>query len=242
MKEKFLITILILSCNIFSQDKKYFDAPFGGGGGYTPGWIFVDVDELNKQLVGFGSGELSTTGFYTSGGAGFIYIGFIPNLRIGGLGFGGSTSESSVLGGFEREAVYQISGGGVTVEYTLPFIKNMAVSIGSLIGGGNVQIDLYRNSGNFEWQNLWSEISNTNSTSSNISRRISNSFFLLSPTLNVDIPFYRFISFRIGGGYQIALGKSWKIENDKELSNVPEKFNGNGLFIQTGIFIGFFSY
>ncbi|MCK7523537.1 MAG: hypothetical protein MZV64_40745 [Ignavibacteriales bacterium] len=73
--------------------------------------------------------------FTPSGGAGFVYIGFVPNLRIGGMGFGGSTSESALLNGFEREAVYQISGGGLTVEYTLPFIKNMAVSVGTIIGG-----------------------------------------------------------------------------------------------------------
>lgn len=241
MKEKLFIIIIILSCNLFSQDKKYFDAPFGGGGGYTPGWIFVNLDELNKQLVGFGSGQLSTSGFYTSGGAGFIYVGFVPSLRIGGMGFGGSTSESSVLNGFEREAIYHISGGGLTLEYTLPFIKNIAVSVGAVIGGGSIQIDLYRNAGNFDWQSIWSEISSTDS-SQNLSRRLNNSFFLLSPTINIDIPLYRFISFRLGGGYQFALGENWEIENEKELSNVPSKLNGNGFFIQSGIFIGFFSY
>lgn len=241
MKEKFFIIIIILSCNLFSQDKKYFDAPFGGGGGYTPGWIFVNLDELNKQLVGFGSGQLSTSGFYTSGGAGFIYVGFVPSLRIGGMGFGGSTSESSLSNGFEREAIYHISGGGLTLEYTLPFIKNIAVSVGAVIGGGSIQIDLYRNAGNFDWQSMWSEISSTDS-SQNLSRRLNNSFFLLSPTINIDIPLYRFISFRLGGGYQFALGENWTVENDKEISNVPTKLNGNSFFIQSGIFIGFFSY
>ncbi len=242
MKEKFLIIILFLSINVLSQDKKYFDAPFGGGGGYTPGWIFVNLDDLNKQLVSFGSGQLSKSGFYTSGGAGFIYIGFIPNLRIGGMGFGGSTSESALLNGYEREAVCQISGGGLTVEYTLPFIKNMAISVGTIIGGGSIQIELYRNAGNFDWQSLWSEVSTTASLSSNISRKLSNGFFLLSPMINVDIPFYRFISFRLGGGYQLAVGKSWKVENEKQLSDVPSKLNGNSFFIQSGIFLGFFSY
>lgn len=237
MKEKIFIIILFFSCSLFAQDKKYFDAPFGGGGGYTPGWIFVNLDDLNNQLVSFGSGQLSMSGFYTSGGAGFIYIGFIPNLRIGGLGFGGSTSESALSNGYEREVVYNISGGGLTVEYTLPFVKNMAVSIGTVIGGGSIQINLYRNAGNFDWQNLWTEAS-----TNNISRKLSNSFFILSPTLNVDIPFYRFISFRLGAGYQLALGKTWKVENDKDLLNVPSKLNGNGFFIQSGIFLGFFSY
>lgn len=242
MKEKILIIVLILSCNLFSQDKKYFDAPFGGGGGYTPGWIFVNLDELNKQIVSFGSGQLTKSGFYTSGGAGFVYIGFIPNLRIGGMGFGGSTAESALLDGFEREAIYQISGGGLTIEYTLPFVKNIAVSIGSVIGGGSIQIELYRNAGNFDWQSLWTEVSTTTSSSPNISRRLSNDFFLFSPMINIDIPFYRFVSFRLGGGYQLAAGKTWKVENDKQLLNVPSKLNGNSFFIQSGIFFGFFSY
>ena len=237
MRKIILILLLGLSCSVFAQDKKYFDAPFGGGGGYTPGWIFVNVDELNNQLLNFGSGQLSKSGFYTSGGAGFIYIGFVPNLRIGGLGFGGSTSESAVSQGINREAIYQISGGGLTVEYTLPFIKDIAVSVGTIVGGGSIQIDLYQNSGNFNWQNLWTETS-----TSNISRRLNNDFFFLSPTLNVDIPFYRFISLRIGGGYQFAFGKNWTIENDKELTGVPTKLNGNAFFLQTGVFIGFFSY
>lgn len=242
MKEKLFIIILFLSCNIISQEKKYFDAPFGGGGGYTPGWIFVNLDELNSQLLNFGSGQLSKSGFYTSGGAGFVYIGFIPNLRIGGMGFGGSASESALVDGFEREAIYKINGGGFTIEYTLPFIKNMAVSIGTVIGGGSIQIELYRNAGNFDWQNLWAEVSTTTSSSPNISRKLSNDFFLLSPLINIDIPFYRFISFRLGGGYQLAVGKRWKVENDRQLSNVPSKLNGNSFFIQSGLFFGFFSY
>jgi len=242
MKPKLFLIIMILSCSLFAQDKKYFDAPFGGGGGYTPGWIFVNLDEYNKQQFSFGSGQLSKSGFYTSGGAGFVYIGFVPNLRIGGMGFGGRTSASSLLDGFERETIYQISGGGLTVEYTLPFIKNIAVSVGSVIGGGSIQVDLYRNKGNYDWQSLWLEVSTASSSSPNISRRLSNGFFLLTPMINIDIPFYRFISFRLGCGYQLAVGNTWKVDNDKELSNVPSKLNGNSFFIQSGIFFGFFSF
>ena len=43
-------------------------------------------------------------------------------------------------------------------------------------------------------------------------------------------------------GYQFAFGKNWKVENDKEFISVPSKLNGNGFFLQTGIFLGFFSY
>ncbi|MGE5498904.1 MAG: hypothetical protein ACM3Q2_12565, partial [Syntrophothermus sp.] len=73
-------------------------------------------------------------------------------------------------------------------------------------------------------------------------RTISNKYFLLSPTLNVDIPFYRFFAFRLGAGYNLALGNNWQADNGLELTNVPGDLNSNSLFIQAGIFIGFFNY
>ncbi|MGE5812516.1 MAG: hypothetical protein ACM339_13495 [Ignavibacteria bacterium] len=234
--------ILIFTGFGYSQDSKYFDAPFGGGGGFSPGWYFVNLDPVNEQLKGTVP-ELNSAGVFTTGGGGFIYIGVIKNLRIGGMGFGGSTSESafSSSDGYNREVIYSISGGGVTIEYTLPFIKKVGVSLGALIGGGGIQIEAFRNSGNFEWNEIWTEI-NSSSTSGNLHRTLKNNFWIISPTLNIDIPFYRFLAFRIGGGYQISLGDNWEIENEHELSGVPSELNGRSFFIQSGIFIGFFSY
>jgi len=237
----FLIFTLVAT-TLYSQDKKYFDTPFGGGGGYTPGWRFPNLDPLNKELSDISMPKLSESGFYSSGGAGFIYIGFIDYLRIGGMGFGGSTSETSSkdANGFTKEVRYNLSGGGLTVEYSLPFIRNMAVSLGFLVGGGGIKIDVYNNNGNFSWDDIWNETQND--STQNINHSLSNSFFIFAPTLNVDIPFNRFISFRIGGGYQITFSNDWKVDNDQELKNTPSDLNGNTFFLQSGIFIGFFSY
>ena len=71
---------------------------------------------------------------------------------------------------------------------------------------------------------------------------MSNAFFTITPTLNIDIPITRFIAFRIGGGYVLTLGDSWKIENGQELLNVPSQLSGNSFYIQTGIFFGFFAF
>jgi len=239
----FIFLIFTLAAaTLYSQDKKYFDTPFGGGGGYTPGWRFPNLDPLNKELSDINMPKLSESGFYSSGGAGFIYIGFIDYLRIGGMGFGGSTSETSSkdANGFTKEVRYNLSGGGLTVEYSLPFIRNMAVSLGFLFGGGGIKIDVYNNNGNFSWDDIWNETQND--STQNINHSLSNSFFILAPTLNVDIPFNRFISFRIGGGYQITFSNDWKVDNDQELKNTPSDLNGNTFFLQSGIFIGFFSY
>lgn len=257
MKKKLIALIVILSSvTIFSQNRgKYFDAPFGGGGGFTPGWIFPNFDQLNPMLQQFGVPEFSNGGFFTTGGGGFIYVGFIKNLRIGGMGFGGSISTSSSKEQIiidkiskikspqliiNKEVEYSLGGGGLTIEYTLPFVKNFGISVGAIIGGGSLTIDIYKNQGEFNWNQLWQEVSNF--TSENAHRTIKNNFWFFTPTLNFDIPVYRFVALRFGGGYQITFANNWEADNNKELSNVPSDLNGNAFFIQAGVLVGFFGF
>ena len=156
----FLAVILafILNISAYSQTTKYFDAPFGGGGGFVGGWYIPNVDPLNLKLKEVGIPELSTSGMFTTGGAGFIYIGFVKNLRLGGMGFSGSVSSTSKIGTDNLEAIYSLGGGGLTVEYTLPFIKDIGVSVGAILGAGSLSVELYRNDGNFSWENIWNDI------------------------------------------------------------------------------------
>ena len=104
---------------IYGQSGQFFDAPFGGGIGYVPAWYIPNIDPINVQLSEIGMTELSTSGFYSSGIAGFLYVGFVKNLRIGGMGYGGSVSSSQTIDNVNREVVYSLGGGGVTLEYTL---------------------------------------------------------------------------------------------------------------------------
>ena len=170
------------------------------------------------------------------------------------MGFGGSKSTSgtadvtvpffksfnqnSAQEILNREVDYSLGGGGVTIEYTLPFVKNFGISLGAVIGGGSMQIEIYQNNGAFTWDGVWGNLSNS---SLNTHRTIKNSFWFFTPTVNIDIPFLRFMIFRIGGGYQTTFANSWSIDNDQGLSNVPSGLNGNCFYIQTGIFAGFFS-
>lgn len=237
---KTLILVLILSGSLFAQGSKFFDSPFALGGGYTPGWYAPKMDVLNTELKNFGAGELSTSGFYVSGGAGFVYLPFVvPNLRIGGMGFGGSTSESTVINGISKEVKYSLSGGGLTVEYTLPFVRDLGISVGAIIGVGSLEIELNKNSGSFNWGVSLSEL---NTSSTDVSRRFTNSYWIFSPTLNIDVSVYRFVAFRLGAGYQFTFGNDWEADNGQSLSGVPSDINGKSFFIQSGIFIGFFSF
>ena len=241
MRNKLVLTVfLIVTPVIISQQGTYFDAPFGGGIGYVPSWYIPDLAPINAELQLSGMPELSTSGFYSSGIGGFIYIGFVKYLRVGGMGYSGSISEIQQENMVNREVVYSLGGGGLTVEYTLPFVKDLGISVGAVIGGGNLEIELYRNTGSFNWQGLWEEFNNP--TADNSHSTITNSFWMFSPTINIDFPLYRFVIIRIGGGYQFTFNDDWTADNNQALSDVPSDLNSNAFFIQSGIFIGFFSF
>ncbi len=230
-----LILTFLVTLSGFAQTNKYFDAPFGGGGGFVGGWSMPNIDPINLKLKEIGIPELSTSGIFTTGGAGFIYIGFVKNLRVGGMGYGGTISSSSTINGINNEAIYSLGGGGLTVEYTLPFIKDIGVSLGAILGAGSMSLELYRNDGNFSWEGILDE-------PSNISRKIENNFWTFTPTLNADFPVYRFVALRLGVGYQLTFAGDWEAENEQSISGIPSDLSADGFFIQAGIFAGFFSY
>ena len=105
----------------------------------------------------------------------------------------------------------------------------------------NFSCIIFQNKNDFAWQETWNEFNNLNGTD-NISRKMENSYFTISPTINIDVPLTRFFALRVGSGYQFTLNESWTIENAKTLKNVPSSVNGNAFFIQTGIYLGFFAY
>lgn len=237
-----LAVIFFTGIMVYGQAGQFFDAPFGGGIGYVPAWYIPNVDPVNVQLSQVGMPELSNSGFYSSGIAGFLYVGFVKDLRIGGMGFGGSLSASQTVDNVNREVVYNLSGGGVTIEYTLPFVKNVGVSVGAMIGAGSLELDLYRNSGNFSWAGTWEEFSDPDVSSDAYYSKLRNHYWMFTPTVNLDYPIYRFVLLRLGVGYQLAFADEWTADNDQPVSGIPSDLNGNSFFIQSGIFVGFFSF
>lgn len=237
MKKIFTIILLfLLGAVSFAQSQKFFDAPFGGGGGFTPSFYFTNFDAINAKLSENNFPEFSDKGIFTTGGGGYIYIGFIKYLRIGGMGFGGMVSHSFSNSFADYQVDYSIGGGGVTVEYTLPFIKDFGVSLGAAIGGSSLTIEIFQNNQSFSWDNIFSSASGNNLL------RISKTSWMLSPTLNIDYPIYRFIAVRLGAGYHFTFGGDWKANNNQAIVNVPDNLNSKSFFVQLGIFGGFFSF
>ena len=152
------------------------------------------------------------------------------------MGFSGSTSSTQSIGALNREVLYKLGGGGITIEYTIPIVKDFGVSVGATVGAGTMTVNIFSNSSSINWEKIWSG----EATSSNTS--MDNSYWMFAPTLNLDWPIYRFVVLRLGVGYQLTFGDSWTADNDQPLQGVPSDLNGNTFFVQSGIFIGFFSF
>lgn len=245
----FVIACLVCLSNnaVFAQEQTQEEevgllTKFGFGGGFNAVWLLPNLDDLNKMLPNTGVGNFSNSGFMAYGGSGYVYLMFIDNLRVGGIGLSGSTVRTGFKDGFNKEIEYSIGLGGVTIEYTLPFVNGIGVSVGGIVGVGSSTINYYQNNSNFNWDDLWKDISDPTRKTQNISRKMTNTFFTIAPTLNVDIPISRFASVRVGGGYIMSFGENWKGDNDITLNGVPSSLKGNTFFIQTGLFIGFISY
>ena len=228
-----------ISINAQRASQVAWISKFAVAGGVTPLWIVPDFGKINNQIKGFGLEEFSSSGLVAWGGSGYAYIKVVDNVRLGGIGFSGSVNREAVVNGFNREAVYSLGGGGLTIEYSLPMIRKVALSVGAIIGAGSLEIELYQNNQSFTWDGIWQGFDNP---TENYSRILKNSFFTITPTINLDIPFNRLMAFRLGGGYFFTINNDWEVENGREVLGVPSGIKGDSFFIQTGLFLGLFLF
>ena len=244
--KKLLFTALILlsTLNISAQEAEDVGwvARFGAAVGLTPAYVFPNFDPVNAQIKEMNIDQFSASGMFAIGGGGYAYIMLIDNLRVGGMGVTGSKSTAGSVGGINKEVKYNCSFGGFSVEYTLPFIQKIGVSVGTVIGMGTTSIEIYQNSGSFNWTDTWKKVNDGIVMTNQVSDKISNSFYSFTPTINIDIPLSRFAAVRIGGGYVASFGNDWKINNGKTLNGTPGNLSSNSFFIQTGIFFGLIAF
>jgi len=222
-------------------DENGWTAKFGAAGGFQGAFFKPDLKPLSNFLKEFGTSKLADNGIVGMGGGGYAYLMIIQNVRIGGIGYGASASESAIIGGANREAEYSYGFGGVTLEYTLPFVQHFGVSFGAIIGGGTAVLKFYQNSGSVDWTVFSHELT-TSGDAKIFSHSFKSSFFAFVPTLNVDIPLNRFTSLRMGAGYVLTFGDEWKMDNDVSVMNMPSALKSDTFFLNLGLYFGFFVY
>lgn len=216
-------------------------AKVGGGGGFTPLFLFWDVDAFNNILP-TSVQKFDKSPMILTGGQGFAYIMLVENLRIGGMGAGGSSKTSAISGGFRRDVEVAVNFGGVTIEYAIAIFERLDVVPGILLGGGTMGITMTRDNASFkEWGALWSEFDGT-VAATNYTRRLDGSFYVYQPSVQIEFALLRWVALRVGASYVGMVSPSWELDGKFDVANVPSSVSGKGWVIHTGIFAGTFLF
>ncbi len=218
-------------------------AKVGGAGGFTPAWGLFTFDAINSTLKGAGMPVLKNQPMYLAGGEGYGYIMFLKNVRVGGSGETGTVSSTSYdpATNTEKNVDYHVSYGGFLIDYVVPLGDRLDVAAGVTIGGGGIDITTSSDNGTFkQWNSLWSEFGNNDSTT-NITRHLNGSFFTVQPHVSIEYAILRWFQLRVGVSYPYMSGASWKLEDNQSILGVPENLKTDGPVITAGIMFGFFN-
>ena len=221
-------------------------AKVGAFGGFTPGWLFVDVKPINEFLQPAKGAALKDNGVFLWGGGGAAYIMLVPNLRVGGAGMSGAIKSTSLdASGIRRDAELNVGFGGVTFEYVVPIVERLDVAFGTMIGGGGIDITLRQDVGGSktwgqEWNNFGSGNYQVLGQVNNVKRTMSGAFFVWMPSVNVEYAILGWVGVRLGASYVGMASPSWTIDDNNELLGVPSKVTGKGFMVNAGVFVGTF--
>lgn len=208
----------------------------GGGGGIAPTWNFLNMTKLNGALQEKGLPSLNEDGMFMFGGHGYAYVVFIPNLRIGGMGYGGALETRRDLGGRYQSSRLDVSAGGVTLEYVLAFGR-LHFAVGGLLGGGSYTLTLTESD---NVSKTWGSLFPSSPTSAADSRHeLVNSFFAFQPTFTVEYELHPFIVAGLTAGYFGTAGDEWKLDDNFTMQNMPA-LEMSGMFIRAGLTFGLF--
>jgi hypothetical protein len=248
-----LISILAAASPALAQTENQYEpippskgsqAKIGGAIGYTPAWLFMDVDALNETIVAAGGTPFDGGRLMMNGGQGYAYLLLVQNLRIGGMGMSGtrSTSRLEVATNTRRDVELSVGYGGVTLEYTVPVLPRLDVTVGTVLGGGGMSLTIRRDQGSSkDWGDIWGEVGSAQAATE-FSRKLEGSFFAWQPSVTVEVALMRWLGLRAGAGYLGMAGGSWKLDGNYELLGVPDAINAKGWMINAGIYLGTFVY
>ena len=230
----FIVLILLIGSSLFAFDKDdswkrkrkrgFFK---GGAGGWDVYMLPLKVDDINAKLSNvIGINEFGDNMFLTGGG-GWGYVG--KNIRIGGMGFSGSTVSAGtpVSGKIQKEVTLTLGFGGFIVEKAFHPFNKSEIYVGTMVGGGTATLDLVQWSGPVKWDELWGGYTADSEAAPNsfydYQSELESNFFVLLPTIGIRYNIFRWcaIGANVGYVYSHMDQRGWKMEG-KRITGVPE--------------------
>lgn len=217
---------------VVDDAKQYYVAV---GGGYAGMMTFANNDELNKVSAKLGLPAFDGP-MTMHGGGGLVSLLFVPNLRLGVYGAGGSKAVVQVTDTVQTTLRFGTAVTGVQIDYAVRLFKAFTMLPGVMVGPETYSLEMTRSEkGGADFDGLFSSNQGLNR-----SANISNSHVFYYPSINFEYAITQFFMLRLGAGYKGTFGDgTWTDAGDVAIRNAPA-INANGLSVQFGLFLGLF--
>lgn len=261
MPKRFLIVGLMLSIGsaLYSQSSIAFstDEYFGGGIGYTPTFLFLNVAEafpfnavstpsdtslLGTQGLNFGPEDVDALSnnniFIIHGAEGFGNVS--GNWRIGAYVGLGAREITSVTGAdtarLQTDLKVSLMTGNASIEYVIPLFSNLEIAAGSLFGMSRAVIQFSKRIDIPNWND---QFTFSGIDSSNYSVSMSGTFFAFQPYIAIKLQFMDRAGLRISGGYNVATlpSNQWQLNDFGEIQ-APSECNFSALAVRVMLYLG----
>ncbi len=263
MKNLILLLSLFASLGYtYSQDERLDELPFKEeeptemstpyfaiGGGITSSFLLIDNAGTNSLIANYNKinpqrkfAEQSGS-MILVGGQGFTAIPWVPNLRVGINGMGGSlvstaTNSNTINNSLttEEEVTNSFGSLGLSIGYGIVLFKGFAIVPELTIGRANHDITFLSST-----KDAKADISSLNSSLST-STAFNQTYTTLTPQLNIEWAFSSVAMLRGSFGYNYGIAGDWKVNKKETVTNMPSTVTSNAMFAQIGVFIGLFNY
>lgn len=243
--------ILILTGNLWGQTGVSYPTEeyFGGGIGYTPMFLQMNVAEafpFNSASSSTDTGLLGASGLNFAdltalgelivmhGAEGFGNIS--RNFRLGAyVGQGGnSITRIDTSSNLEIDLQVNLMTGSASAEFVVPIFSNLEIAAGSLFGMSRATIQISRTASTPYWADQFSGTDTTNSMVS-----LSGTFFSFQPYIAVKLQFLNRAGLRVTAGYNVGTvpKNKWVLDGATKII-APSPGNFNALAVRVMLYIG----
>jgi len=233
---KKLVVLLTVAATLLCVGSAFARPGFSGGGG-GPVFVYMtpDLGPINNMIAQMSPNMKLDDGFFLYGGKGYGYIN--RNIRIGGMGAGGSLTTSALVTGtpnLAKEVQFDMGYGGVTLEYVAELPFDLQLFAGGMIGWGGISMRISQYENALTWNGIWDNYGiGYTGDSYDLNITMDNQFFALTPWVG---GFYKIlpwmgVSGKAGYFYAKCATGNWKTLGsniyggpDIDLSNVFYEF------------------
>ena len=220
---------------------------FSVGGGILGAYFIPDFSTFNTAFAQPFVGMNYRQQVWMVGGQGFVTIPWVKNLRLGGMGYGGTSSDcgcidTAINNGADtvnRYLTYSIGYGALTIDYVLPLrTGHFHIVPGIALGYGavNVYARQAQNRLNFDLN------ADFNGSSINYTHTYTSHFFLFMPQLQFEYSPIGVLMLRLTAAYQGTSMGAWTADQGVALGNTNPLtgIKGSGFVVSVGAFFGLF--